>query len=86
MHQNVCRTTASQEIRNEVENLRVQDGGCLKIFSSSGGARQNEYSGTNDGANPQRRETDPPKRFFEASFRVLRVRDKLVDTLATEEL
>src|SRR5271165_762388 len=74
----------TQKIQDQVEGLRVQDGGRLKIFSSRRGSRKHENSGTDNGADAERSKRPRPQRFTEPVRRVLRLRDQFVDGLAAE--
>ena len=84
MHERSRGAAGAQEIHDQVERLRVQDGRRLKIFSRGGGSGQNENARADDGADAERRQRPRAQGLTEPVFRVFRVRDQLVDGLATE--
>ena len=86
VHERSGGAAGAQKIHDHVERLRVQEGRRLEIFSSGGGAREDEDSRADDGADAERGQRPRAQRFTEPVLRVLRVRDQLVDRLATEKL
>ena len=86
MHQRPGSVPGSQEIHNQVERLRMQDGGSLKIFSR--GCRAGEYKNArpDDRSDAQRRQRPRAQRLTKPVLRVFRLRDQFVDGLAAEEL
>ena len=64
MHQRACRTTRPQEVANQVQNLRMQNGWSFEVFSRSSSAGENKYPRTDDGADSQRSQRPRTKRLF----------------------
>jgi len=80
------RPSAAKEVHDEIENLRVQDGWRLKVFSGGGGAREHKNAGANDGSNAQGGQRPWPKRLLQTASGIFRFGNQLVDRLATEKL
>src|SRR5882762_6227204 len=55
----------------------VQDGRNLQLLSSDGGPDDGENSGTDDSANTEGGEAQPPERLFQSAFRLIRIGDQL---------
>ena len=53
----------------------VQDGRDLQLLSSDGGPDNGKNSGTDDGPNAEGGEAQPPERFFQSAFRLIRIGD-----------
>src|ERR1700692_2322139 len=86
MHERSGRSAGAQKIYNQIERLRMQDRWRLEIFPSSGRARQNKNSRTDDGADTKRSQRPGPQRLAEPVLRVLRLRNQFIDRLTTERL
>ena len=84
MHKRSRRAAGAQEVHDQVECLRMQEGRRLEIFSGRGCSRQNEDSRTNNRADPERGQRPRSQRFTEPVLWILRVRNQFVDRLATE--
>jgi len=69
MHEHGAGAAAAQKVDDDVEHLRVQDRRSLKIFSSSGGAREHEDARADDGADAQRRQRPRAERFLQSLAR-----------------
>ena len=86
MHERSGRAASAQEIHDQVERLRMQDGRRLEIFSGCRRSREHEDSRADDRADAERRQRPRAQRLTEPVRRVLRLRDQFVDGLATEGL
>ena len=86
MHQNLRRPATPQEVHDDIEHLRVQNGGCLEIFAGGCGASKDENPGANNGANAERGERPRPQGFLETVLRMLRISNEFVDRFSGEEL
>jgi len=72
------------QVQQKIEHLRMQDGRDLEVLARRRGAGQNEDSGTDDGADAERRQAPGPERLLEPMFGLFRLRDQLVDGLGGE--
>ena len=86
MHQNLRGSTTPQEVHDDIEHLRVQNGRRLEIFAGGRGAGENEDARTNDRADAQGRQRPRAQRLLQFSLRVFRLGDQLVDGFAAEKL
>ena len=65
MHQRTRGSAVLEQVRNQVHDLRVQDGGNLKVLARSRCAGEHEDAGADDGANAERGQRPRPERLFE---------------------
>src|SRR5215470_5808065 len=86
MHERSGGAPGAQEVDDQVEDLRVQDGRGLKVFAGCGSAGEDEYAGSDDRADAQRGQRPRAEGFAKTVFGVLGFGDQLVDGLAAEEL
>ncbi len=86
VHERSGGAAGAQEIHDQVERLRVQDGGRLEIFSRRRRSRKDEDARANDGADAERRQRPGAQRLTEPVRGIVRFRDQFVDGLATERL
>jgi hypothetical protein len=54
MQQSASYASVAEEVHEQVENLRVQNGGCLEILARSRRPGENKNAGTDDGADAKR--------------------------------
>ena len=78
--------SGAEEVDNEIQHLRVQDGGSLKVLARGCRAGEHEDSGANNGPDPQCRQGPRPKAFLKLMLWIVRVRDQLVDGLPGKKL
>ncbi len=71
-------------MENHLQKGSFQNGGILHDLAGGCGARQNKNSGADDRANAERSQADPAEGFFQATLRLIRVREKLIDVLCAE--
>jgi hypothetical protein len=86
VHQRARRAPCSQEVSDQIQHLRVQDGGSLEVLSRRSGASEDEYSGADDGPDAQRSERPWAQRLLKAMPRLVGFRDQFVNGLAAEKL
>ena len=86
MHQRSRRATGTQEVPDQIQNLRVQDGRSLEVLSRSSRAGEHKYPRADDGANSKRSERPRAKRLLETMTGLVGLGDQFVDGLAAEEL
>jgi hypothetical protein len=75
-----------EQVRQQVQHLRMQDRRNLEMFARRCRAREDEYSGADDRPDPQRRKRHRAQRLLQARLGVLRIGDQLVDRFLGEEL
>ena len=86
VHERSRRAAGAQEVHDQVEHLRVQDGRSLEVLSRRGRAGENEYARADDRADAERRQRPRPQRLFEPVPGLVGFRNQLVDGLAAEQL
>jgi hypothetical protein len=86
VHENAGKAAVLNQILKNIQHLSMPDGGDLKIFSGSRCAGQNKNARPDDGPDPQRRQRPRPQRFLQPVFRLVSVRDQLVNGLLGEQL
>ena len=64
MHQRACRASSAQQIRHQIQHLRVQDGRSLEVLACRRSAGENEDARANDGADAQRRKRPRSQRLL----------------------
>jgi hypothetical protein len=72
------------EVGEDVGDLGMPDRGQLKVLARRRRAGQDKDAGADDGANAQRRQAPRAERLLEPVFRLLGIRDQLVDGLGGE--
>ena len=75
-----------RKLRDQVQNLRVQDGRSLEVLSRRRRAREHKYPRADDGADAERGERPRTQRLLETMPGLVGFRDQLVDGLAAEQL
>ena len=50
MHEGSGRAAGAEEVDDQIEGLRVEDGRGLKIFSGGGGSGEDEDAGADNGS------------------------------------
>ena len=86
MHQRTRRASSAQEIRDQVQDLRMQDRRGREMFSRRRRARQHKYPRADDRADAQGSERPWTKRLLKTMSRLVGFRNQLVDGLAAEKL
>ena len=77
-----ARSAGAKEVHEQVEHLRVQDGGRFKVLAGGGGAGEDENARADDGADAERGERPRAEGFFQPMPGRVGVRDELVDGFA----
>ena len=86
MHQRPGGAARAQEIHEQVEHLRVQDGRRFEMFASRGCSRKNENARPDDGADAQSGQRPGSELLFKPVAGSVGVGNQLVDGLAAEKL
>jgi hypothetical protein len=86
MHQRASGAAGAQNIKDQIEDLRVQNGWHFKVLASSRGSGKHKNAGADDRANSERRQRPRPQRLLEPMFRTIGVRDQLVNGFTAEQL
>ena len=81
MHQCARGASGPQEVRNQIQHLRMQDRGRLEVFAGSRRASEDENAGADNGANAESRQRPRPERFLQAVAGFVGLGDELVDRL-----
>ena len=86
VHQRARRASGAQEVDDQVQHLRVQDGRSLEVLSRRRRAGENENSRANDGADAQRGKRPRSQRLLKTMPGLVGLRNQFVDGLAAEKL
>src|ERR1700682_6021216 len=86
MHENLRRAASTQEVDDDVENLGVENGRSLEVFSGSGGSGEHKNAGADHGADAQRSQRPGAESLLQTLARSLRFGNQLVDRFAAEQL
>src|SRR5207247_981158 len=86
MHQDLRRAASAQEVHDDIEDLSVEDGRCLEVFSGGCRPGKHEDARSDYGTNTQRGQRPGAKRLLQALAGCFGFRDQLVDGLAAEKL
>ena len=70
----------------KIQQRRVEDRRSVELLTSDRRADHREDAGSNHRANAQSGERDRAQGLFQPSLGLLRIRDQLIDGLATEKL
>ena len=76
----------SNEVNDQVENLRVKDVRSFKKLTGRRSPCKNKDARANDRSDPQRGKTPRPEALFQPMFRLFRFSDQFVDRFAGKEL
>src|ERR1700732_2000855 len=86
MHEDLRGTAATKEVHDDVENLGVENGWGLEIFSGGGGAGEHEDAGADHGPDTECGQRPRSESFLQTLAGSFGFRDQLVDGLAAEQL
>jgi len=85
MHQHAGEISVSKQVLEEVQHLRMQQGGPRE-FPGGGGASQHEDAGTDDRPDPERRQRPGTEGLLQPVFRAFGVGNQFVDGLLGKKL
>ncbi len=86
VHQRARARSVAQQVDDQVEHLRVQDGGNFEVLAGGGRAGEHEDAAADDGADAERGQAPRAEGLLEPVLGLLGVGDQLVDGLAGEKL
>ena len=86
MHEGAGCAPGAQEIHQQIEHLRVQDGWSLEMFACSRGPGKDKNSRSNDGADAERRQRPRAQSFAQLMLRLFGFSNQLVNGFAAEKL
>jgi len=86
MHKRTLDTAAMQEVDEEIQHLRMQNRGCLEVFSGRRGSSQYEYPRSNNGPYSQCSDGPWAESLSQTILWFIRLGNQLVDGLTPQKL